>query len=82
MFHGAARVAAMPWVVVNAERNFQRGPLVSSIYWGRASASNIFDVKALRGSPTREADIFDVKFAHEEYTFYISPPMRMARQRL
>jgi hypothetical protein len=33
----------------------------------------MFDVKAMIGKPTKEMDIFDVKFAHVEYTFYISP---------
>jgi hypothetical protein len=73
MFRGSAQIMATPWVFVNAERKFQRGPLVSSTYWGRASESNMFDVKAMLGKPTREMDIYDVKFAHIEYTFYISP---------
>jgi hypothetical protein len=73
MFVGSAQRIAMPWVVVSAEQKFQRGPLVSSNFWGRASEENIFDAKAMRGLPTREMDIFDVKFAHTEYTFYIAP---------
>jgi hypothetical protein len=73
MFVGSAQTIATPWVFVSAEAKFQRGPLVSSSFWGRASASNIFDAKAMRGKPTTEMDIFDIKFAHTEYTFYISP---------
>ena len=73
MFVGSAQTIATPWVFVSAEQKFQRGPLVSSPYWGRASDSNMFDVKAMRALPTKEMDIFDVKFAHVEYTFYISP---------
>ena len=73
MFVGSAQTIATPWVFVGAERKFQRGPLVSSNFWGRASASNMFDVKAMIGKPTKEMDIFDVKFSHIEYTFYISP---------
>jgi len=74
MFVGQAWVTAAPWVFDNnAERDFKRGPLVSSSFWGRASDANIFDVKAMTGKPTREMDIFDIKFAHTEYTFYISP---------
>ena len=73
MFRGGAQTIATPWVFVGAERNFQRGPLVSSSFWGRASETNMFDTKAMRGWPVREMDIFDVKFAHVEYTFYISP---------
>jgi len=73
MFRGGAQRTAMPWVFLGAEPKFQRGVLVSSTYWGRASESNMFDVKAMRGWPVKEMDIFDVKFAHTEYTFYVSP---------
>jgi len=73
MFRGGSHTIAMPWVFVDANQKFQRGPLLSSTYWGRASDSNMFDVKAMMGKPTREMDIFDVKFAHTEYTFYVSP---------
>ena len=73
IFVGSAQRTAAPWVFVSAEQKFQRGPLLSSNYWGRASEANMFDAKAMRGLPTREMDIFDVKFAHTEYTFYISP---------
>jgi hypothetical protein len=73
MFVGSAQTRATPWVFVSAGQKFQRGPLVSSSYWGRASQSNMFDVKAMRALPTKEMDIFDVKFAHTEYTFYVSP---------
>jgi hypothetical protein len=73
MFVGSAQRVATPWVFVGAEEKFQRGLLVSSNFWGRASDSNMFDVKAMRALPTKEMDIFDVKFAHTEYTFYVSP---------
>lgn len=73
MFKGSARKAAMPWLFDDPERDFKRGHLVSSDYWGRASDSNIFDAKILIHQPTKEMDIFDVKFAHVEYSFYISP---------
>lgn len=73
MFVGGAQRAAPPWVFVSAEQRFQRGRLVSSTFWGRASASNMYDAKAMMTLPTKEMDIFDVKFAHTEYTFYISP---------
>ena len=52
---------------------YWRGALISSSYWGRASDSNIYDARILIHQPTTEMDIFDVKFAHVEYTFYISP---------
>jgi hypothetical protein len=73
MFRGHARLGASPWVFPDLDRDFKRGSLVSSSYWGRASDSNWFDTGALQSSPTKEMDIFDVKFAHVEYTFYISP---------
>jgi hypothetical protein len=73
MFQGGARKIAMSWVFQNPERDFKRGRLISSSYWGRASDTNRFDAKILTNQPTREMDIFDVKFAHVEYTFYISP---------
>jgi hypothetical protein len=73
MFQGSARRVAMSWVFENPDRDFKRGPLVSSSYWGRASDFNRFDARILTSQPTKEMDIFDVKFAHVEYTFYISP---------
>jgi len=63
----------MPWMFENPDRDFKRGPLVSSSCWGRASDSNRFDARILIDQPTKEMDIFDVKFAHVEYTFYIAP---------
>jgi hypothetical protein len=73
MFRGGARKVAMPWVFPNVNRDFKRGALVSSNFWGRASSSNIYDARAMINQPTTEMDIFDVKFAHVEYSFYISP---------
>src|SRR5580765_2494174 len=64
MFVSSAQTTATPWVFVNADHKFQRGRLLSGSYWGRASEANMFDAKAMRGLPTREMDIFDVKFAH------------------
>jgi hypothetical protein len=73
MFQGAARKTAMPWVFENPDRDFKRGRLISSRFWGRASDSNRFDARILIHQPTKDMDLFDVKFAHVEYTFYISP---------
>jgi hypothetical protein len=73
MFRGSAWTAAGRWVFQDPDRDFKRGPLVFSKYWGRASDSNIFDARVLIGQPTTEMDIFDVKFAHVEWSFYISP---------
>jgi hypothetical protein len=73
MFRGRARLGASSWVFPDLDRDFKRGSLLSGSYWGRASDSNWFDTGPLQSSPTKEMDIFDVKFAHVEYTFYISP---------
>ena len=73
MFQGGARKVAMPWVFPNLNRDFKRGALVSSNFWGRASDSNIYDARAMINLPTKEMDIFDVRFDHIKYTFYISP---------
>lgn len=73
MFQGLARNVAMSLVFQNPDRDFKRGALISSNYWGRASDSSWFDVRALNISLTKEMDIFDVKFGHVEYTYYISP---------
>lgn len=74
MFVGRAWQAARPLVFENARRDFNRGPLVASDFWGRASESNAFDARILIDQPTREMDIYDVKFAHFEYSYYIAPP--------
>jgi hypothetical protein len=60
-------------VFANVNRDFKRGAFVSSNFWGRAADSNIYDARAMIHQPTSEMDIFDVKFAHVKYTFYISP---------
>ena len=73
MFLGGAQTNATQWVFVDEALKIERGPLISSNYWGRASDTNIFDIRAMIGKPTKEMDIFDVRFAHTEYTFYVSP---------
>jgi hypothetical protein len=60
-------------VFANPNRDFKRGALVSSNFWGRASDSNIYDASVMTGLPAKEMDIFDVRFDHIKYTFYISP---------
>src|SRR3954471_1145843 len=59
MFQGGARNTAKSWVISDQDRDFRRGPLRSSSYWGRASDSNRFDARILTNQPTREMDIFD-----------------------
>ncbi len=73
MFVGQAMVAAQPWVWENVGRDFNRGALEVGKHWGQASANNVFDERVLRRQTTNEMDIFDVKFAHLEWTIYIAP---------
>lgn len=73
LFQGGARMIAKNWVYPDAKRDFERGALVSSKFRRRASEANSCDYRAMIGKPTREMDIFDIRFAHVGYTFYISP---------
>src|ERR1700690_1385876 len=43
MFVGKAMLASQPWVWENPGRDFNRGPLEESKYWGQASSTNVFD---------------------------------------
>lgn len=72
MFVGQARLMARPWVFENPNRDAWRGSFVSSNYGGRASGSNYFDARVMSTLPTNDMDIFRVKFARAEYTFYVS----------
>ena len=73
MFVGRAMLAAQPWVWPNLTRDVDRGPLEWSKYWGQASSKNVFDERVLQSQMTDEFDIFDIKFAHQEWTIYIAP---------
>jgi hypothetical protein len=73
VFQGRGWVTARNWVFANVNRDFKRGAFVSSNFWGRASDSSIYDARAMIQQPTTEMDIFDVRFGHVKYTFYISP---------
>ena len=73
MFRGGARVTARPWVFQDPNRDFKRGALVSANFWGRASDSNAFDARAMINQPATEMDIFDIRFGHVKYSFYIGP---------
>jgi len=74
VFQGQAQFAAKDWVFPNHDRDFNRGRLVSSTFRRRARNSNGCDAMTLGGLPTKEMDIFDIKFAHTGYTFYVSVP--------
>jgi hypothetical protein len=73
IFAGKATLAAKPWVYANNNRDFGRGPLQSSQFFGQASAGNVFDEKILHRQVTDEMDIYDVKFAHNDWSVYIGP---------
>jgi hypothetical protein len=74
MFQGGARFEAKNWVFQNPDRDFKRGALISSKFRRRATNSNGCDAQILGSLPTKEMDIFDAKFAHVWYSFYISVP--------
>jgi len=74
VFTAQARRTSDRLVWPNQARDFERGPLLSSSFWGRASANNVFDQRVMSGQMADEFDIFDVKFAHQEFTFYVAPP--------
>ena len=69
-FAGSARVAARYWLWWSPNKQFELGPLVSSQYAGTQSAT-AYTTKSLNG---RTADVYDVKFRHQQKTFYIVPP--------
>lgn len=71
LFIGHASLAAMPWMWWTPNEDFRLGALVSSGYARTETAANPFITKFMNG---RTADVYDVKFLHEEKTFYISPP--------
>jgi hypothetical protein len=73
MFEGDRRFAAKDWVFANPDRDFERGLWISSKFRRRASNSNGCDVMIVNNKPTREMDIFDVKFSHVWYILYVSP---------
>src|SRR5689334_21954099 len=56
LFVGAAWISARNWVFHDPQRDFQRGKLVFSTYWGRASETNAYDMKAMRNPLTSEMD--------------------------
>ena len=60
---GRSQTAAMRYVDANPQRAFETGRVMSITYWGR-------DTRSL-ARPGEEGDVFDVKFARREYTFYI-----------
>jgi hypothetical protein len=73
MFVGRATSVAQPWVFANSNRDFRRGAFVSGGYFGQAEENNVFDQHVMTDQPVRQMDIYDAKFEHFEWTFYIGP---------
>ena len=71
VFVGRAGQVARPWVWFTPNQDFALGGLVSSHYAGTETQTDAYIAKFLDG---RTADLYDVKFAHQEKTFYIVPP--------
>jgi len=69
-FVGSARLAARYWLFWSPNKQFALGPLVSSEYAGTQPAT-AYTTKFLSG---RTADVYAVKFRHQQKTFYIVPP--------
>ena len=59
-----------PWFVWTVQDDFHFGPLLSWQYAGTESA-NAYTTKFVTGEM---ADVYDVKFARQELTFYVVPP--------
>jgi len=71
IFVGSASRAAQPWVWQNPNRDFELGALVSSGYVRTETGDNVYVAKLLSG---RTTDLYEVKFKHDEKTFYIAHP--------
>ena len=74
MFVGKATGPARQWTTASPNRDFNRGTLQSSQFFAPATHDNVFDERVLRRQVTDEMDIYDVKFAHNEWSVYIAPP--------
>ncbi|HWC64063.1 MAG TPA: hypothetical protein VG501_10610 [Rhizomicrobium sp.] len=71
VFVAAAAPASRPWVYPNQNLRFNLGPLVSATYVRSISGAELYKVRLISWPA---ADVYDVKFQHQEKTFYISPP--------
>ena len=74
VFQGQAQFAAKDWVFPDQDRDFKRGALLSSTFRRPATNSNGCDAMTLGRLPTKEMDIFDIKFTHAGYRVYVSVP--------
>ena len=69
-FVSGAAIAIKPWLWSSPRVEFDLGPLVSWEYVGTQS-QNFFTSRYLHG---RTADVYHVKYKHQDKTFYIVPP--------
>ena len=69
-FAGDARRAAQTWLFWSPNRDFALGDLISAEY-AHTQSQNAYTTRPLFG---RTADVYYVKYKHQDYTFYIVPP--------
>ena len=69
-FVAGANLPAQSWLWWNSNRDYAFGHLVSADYAG-TEPQNAYTTRFLSG---QLADVYDVRFAREEFTFYITPP--------
>ena len=69
-FAGSAQLAARPWLRWSPNRDFTLGDLVSAEYIG-TQPQNAYTTRELAA---RTADVYYVKYKHQDFTFYIVPP--------
>ena len=69
-FVGSASRAAQFWLWWNSSKEMEIGAPLTADYAG-TQPPNAYTIKYLDG---RKADVYDVKFRHHEFTFYIAKP--------
>jgi hypothetical protein len=69
-FAGDAYLAARFWLHWSPNKDFALGDLVSAEY-SHTQPQNAYTTKPLAA---RTADVYYVKYRHQDYTFYIVPP--------
>jgi hypothetical protein len=69
-FSGDARRTAQSWLFWSPNRDFALGDLISAEY-SHTQPQNAYTARPLFG---RTADVYYVKYRHQDYTFYIVPP--------
>ena len=69
-FSSGAYLAARYWLFWSPNKDFALGDLVSAEYVG-TQPQNAYTTQPLAA---RTADVYYVKYRHQDYTFYIVPP--------